>query len=58
MGVAVGGRQLLCDIASRQHITESFARDRPFTKICMGPSASRTLVLKMKKLRGDGLGLT
>jgi hypothetical protein len=54
---AVGDRQLLCDIAGRQLITESFAGHRPFTKICAGPSASRSLVLKMKNLLDDGLDL-
>ncbi len=31
--------------------------DRPFTKIFAGPSISRSLVFKMKKLLDDGLGL-
>ncbi len=44
MGAAVDGRQLRCCIAGRQLIAESFVRDRSFTKICAGPSGSRSLV--------------
>jgi hypothetical protein len=58
MGAAVGGRQLLCNIAGRKLIAESFVRDRPFTKICAGPSASRSLILRVKKLLHEGLDLT
>jgi hypothetical protein len=58
MRAAVGSRQLLCNIAGRQLIAESFEWDRPFTKFCAGPSASRSLVLKMKKLLDDSLDLT
>jgi hypothetical protein len=57
VGAAVGGCQFPCRFAGRQLIAESFVRDRPFTKICMGPSASRSLVLKMKKLLDDSLDL-
>ncbi len=53
-----GSHQLQCYIAGRQLIAKSFARDRPFTKICPAPSASWSLVLKMKKLLNDGLDLT
>jgi hypothetical protein len=38
-------------------LAESFVQDRPFTKIWAGPSASRSLILKMKKLLDDGLDL-
>ncbi len=57
MGAAVGSRQLLCYIAGRLLIAASFARDRHFTKICMGPNASMSIVLKMKKFLNDGLDL-
>ncbi len=57
MGVAVGGRPLRCYIAGRQLIAKSFAQDRPFMKICTGPSASWSLGLEMKKLLDDGLDL-
>ncbi len=40
-----------CSIAGHHLITESFARNRCFFKIWVGPSASRSLVLKMKKLQ-------
>jgi hypothetical protein len=58
MGAAVGSRQVQCYIADRQFIAKSFAWDRPFMKICVVPSASWSLYLKMKKLLDDGLGLT
>jgi hypothetical protein len=58
MGVPVGGRQLQCHITGCQLIAKSFARDRPFKKIRPAPSASWSLVLKMKKLLNDGLNLT
>jgi hypothetical protein len=57
-GAAGSIHQLLCYIVDRKLIAESFAQDRPFMKICMGPSASRSLVLKIKKLLYDGLDLT
>ncbi len=58
MGVPVGGHQQRCYIAGRQLIAKSFARNRPFTKICPAPSASWSLLLKIKKLLNDGLNLT
>jgi hypothetical protein len=58
VGAAVGGRLCTCNIVGRQLSAKSFAGDRPFMKICPGPSASRSLVLKMKKLLNDGLDLT
>ncbi len=58
MGAPVGGRQQRSYIAGRQLIAKSFARNRPFRKICPAPSASWSLVLKMKKLLNDGLDLT
>jgi hypothetical protein len=48
----------VCHIAGRQLIAVSFEQDRPFTKIFVDPNASRSLVLKMKKLPDDGLDLT
>jgi hypothetical protein len=57
MAAAVGGCQLRCYIACHQLITKSFPRDRCF-KICSGPSANWSQVLKMKKLLNDGLDLT
>jgi hypothetical protein len=54
---AVGSRQLRRYIAGRKLIAKSFARDRGFMKICPGPSASWSLVVKMKKLLNDGLDL-
>jgi hypothetical protein len=57
MGAAAGGHELRCYIAGRQLIAKSFARDRPFTKIFPAPSASWSLVFKMKKLLNDGLDL-
>jgi hypothetical protein len=53
----LGGRQFPCYIAGRQLIAKSFAWGRTFTKICAGPSVSRSLVLMMKKLLNDGLDL-
>jgi hypothetical protein len=58
MGAPVGGRQLQCYIAGRQFIAKSFARNRPFMKICPAPSASWSFIVKMKKLLNDGLNLT
>jgi hypothetical protein len=58
MGALVGGRQQQSYIAGRQLIAKSFVRNRPFTKICLAPSASWSLILKMKKLLNDGLDLT
>jgi hypothetical protein len=58
MGAPEGGRQLQRYIAGCQLTAKSFARDRRFTKIFLAPSASWSLVLKMKKLLNDGLDLT
>jgi hypothetical protein len=58
VGAAVGGHQFPGSIAGRQLITESFAQNRCFLKIWVGPSASRSLGLKMKKLLDDSLNLT
>ncbi len=49
MGAPVGGHQQRCYMAGRQLIAKSFARNRPFKKICPAPSASWSLVLKIKK---------
>jgi hypothetical protein len=57
-GEAIGSHQLRCYIAGCQLITKSFARVRPFMKICTGPRAIWILVPKMKKLLDDGLDLT
>ncbi len=56
-GGGSGWGQFPCNIAGHQLIAKNFVRDRPFTKICVGPSASRSHVLKMKKLLDDGLDL-
>ncbi len=53
----MGSHQFPCRFTGRQLIAESFSQDRPFTKICAGPSTSRSLVLKMKKLLDDLLDL-
>ncbi len=37
VGAAVGGSQCPCSITGRQLIAKSFAQDRHFTKICLGP---------------------
>jgi hypothetical protein len=58
MRAPVGGRQQRSYIAGRQLIAKSFAQNRPFTKICPAPSASWSLILKMKKLLNDSLDLT
>jgi hypothetical protein len=57
-GVVVGGRQFTYIITGRQLGAKSFARDRPFMKICPSSSAIRSIILKMKKLLNDGLDLT
>jgi hypothetical protein len=57
-GAAIGSHQLWCYIAGCQLITKSFARVRPFMKICTGPRAIWILVLQMKKLLDNGLDLT
>ncbi len=57
MEAPVGGRQLRCYIAGRQLIAKSFARNRRSTKICPAPSASWSLLVKMKKLLNDSLNL-
>jgi hypothetical protein len=54
----VGGRQQRCYIPGCQLIAESFAQNRHFAKICLAPSASWSLLLKMKKLLNDSLNLT
>ncbi len=46
----MGSHQFPCSIAGHQLITESFAQDRPFTKISAGASPSRSILFKMKKL--------
>ncbi len=58
MGATVGGCQLRCYITGRQLIVKSFAQDRPSTKICLAPSTSWSLVLKIKNLLNDGLNLS
>ncbi len=52
-GAAVGGHQFPCSIAGCQLIAEIFVRDRPFTKVWVGPTTSRSLIPKMKKLLDD-----
>ncbi len=58
MGAPVGDRQLRCYVTGCQLTAKRLARDRRFMKICLAPSASWSLVLKMKKLLNDGLDLT
>jgi hypothetical protein len=56
MGAAVGGCQLhVISLAANSSLRALHGTD--FTKIWAGPSASRSLVLKMKKLLNDGLDL-
>jgi hypothetical protein len=47
-GAAVGGRQLRSYIAGRQLIAKSFARNRRFTKICLGPAPVEASFLRCK----------